>query len=207
MLPGDEEVLERILKSLPVSKFKGPVYRIVPLKYFGSWDSTEGARRLGGRFNPLHDLAESLCRVKDGFGLLYTATNPITCLFECQHILRTDTGSAFQSIPKEPKILLTFHAESDRVLDLRSSGNLASLGLTQEEVVAPDDRYDLNEEGRLTPLQRLEAAGYKTGRFSGILAPSRHNDVVAGDCFDFLPREVRPMVHDPEGSLGRMWLR
>jgi hypothetical protein len=55
-------------------------------------------------------------------------------------------------------------------------------------------------------MQRVGAAAYKTGRFSGIAAPSQYSDAVESACLDFLPGEVKVRVHDPEGALGRMEL-
>ncbi len=153
MVIADDHALVRIVKSLPVSEFEGPVYRLVPLKYVGQWDATEGARRLGGRFNP----PEGLQRASAAWRRLRLALHGDAVRSPVYSNVSTSCGrltaGMIQSVPKEPKILLSFHAESDRVLDLRDASNqVAALGLDPKELLEPDDRYDLNEAGKLTAV-------------------------------------------------------
>jgi len=86
-------------------------------------------------------------------------------LFEREQILRGLGGSDYQIGYIEPSLLITFRAKSDRVLDLRNPKVLDELGLTIEDLTGLDDRLVLNDEGKLTPLQRVGAAMYKVGLF------------------------------------------
>jgi hypothetical protein len=104
-------------------------------------------------------------------------------------------------------LLITFSAESDRVLDLRDPTVLSELGLAIEDLTGLDDRAVVNESGALTPLQRLGTAVYKVGLFSGMLTPSRYDDIVPSFCFNFLPGEVKPVLHDVEKVLDRLTFR
>lgn len=202
MIPAADALIG-ILKELPTAKVDGWFFRMVSPKWLKSLDSSEGARLRGRRYNPPLPLAESICNIPGGFGYLYTSTSPIACLFECKHI-RRGTGGDVQTLPVEPSLLVTFHAESDRVLDLRGRKIQKQLGLTTADLVALDQRYQANAENCLTSLQKLGAAIYQVGRFSGILAPSRYSDIVASDSFDFLPHEVKPRVQDVERILDRI---
>lgn len=203
MLPAEEDSLNNILEKIPSTKVAALVFRTVPVKYVKSVDSVEGARVYGGRYNPPCNLA-SKCDVPDrGFGFLYTASNPMTCLFECGHILRGLGEDEFQMVSVEPTLLVTFKAEADHVLDLRNTESQSALGLTIEDLTEMDHRSDVNDSGNLTQLQRLGVAAYKTGR-SGILTPSRFSDIIPSYCFDFLPYEVRPVVQDVSKVLSRI---
>jgi RES domain len=200
---GEEDLIER-LKSLPTQKIDSLFFRVLSPRWIRNLDSAEGARLHGGRFNPPYDLAQSVCKIDSGFGFLYTTSNPITCLFECKHILRGLGKTEFQILAVPPSLLITFSAESDRVLDLRDSTVLGELGLTRQDLTGLDDRAVVNESGTLTPLQRLGTAIYKVGRFSGMLTPSRYDDIIPSFCFNFLPGEVRPVVRDVEKVLDRL---
>jgi RES domain-containing protein len=170
VLASDLEVGE-ILPTLPLTKIESYFFRMVSVRWMKDLYSAEGARLRGGRYNPPPAIAEALHGIAGGFGFLYTTTNPVTCLFECKHILR-GVGE-MQALPIEPSVLVTIEAECDRVLDLRDDSNCRALGLAVQELSALDNRFRPNRAGRPTDLQRLGAAIYKSGRFAGLLAPSR----------------------------------
>jgi RES domain-containing protein len=204
VVPADDETLARIVRTLNIMRVSTLVFRAVPLKYATSVDSVEGARIYGGRYNPPAHLAASLCSLPEGFGYLYTATNPLTCLFECEHVLRGLGENEFQMVPVEPTLLVSFRADADNVLDLRDPVNQQRLGVEGEQLTSLDDRADLNEAGELTVLQRIGVAAYKSGRFSGVVVPSRFGDIAHGYCFNFLPREVKPKLRDHAGILRKI---
>ena len=64
----------------------------------------------------------------------------------------------------------------------------------------------MGSTGLVTPLQRLGAAAYLSGRFSGVVTPSRFDDVVSSYCFNFLPSEVKPRLQDAEEVMKRIHL-
>ena len=129
------------LQRIRPEQINGFFFRMLPVKYIKSPDSVEGARLKGARYNPPLGLAAEEYGLKDGFGLLYTATNPITCHFECRHILRGSIGSEHQVFPVEPALLVTFRASSNRVLNLTDLSTQSTLGLTHTELVAADNRF------------------------------------------------------------------
>jgi hypothetical protein len=197
-----QALLDAIPEISPIS-IGSLFFRTVPLKYASSVQSVEGARLSGGRFNPPKALAESACAIKDGFGLLYTASNPITCLFECGHILRGLGASDFQPVPVEPTLLVAFKVQAENVLDLRSPATQRKLATSSADLLSLDLRAILNHRGSLTPLQKLGTAIHQTAAFSGILTPSRFNDVIPSFCFDFFPNKVRLDVHDTHRLLSQ----
>jgi len=70
------------------------------------------------------------------------------------------------------------------------------------DLSALDHRAVLNARGSLTQLQALGVAVYRSGRFSGILTPSRFADVISSFCFSFLAHEVRCELQDSGGLLS-----
>jgi hypothetical protein len=73
--------------------------------------------------------------------------------------------------------------------------------ITADELSALDDRAIRNGRGQPTDLQRLGAAVYKSGRFSGFVAPSRYSDIVSNYSFNFLPDKVEIRIRDVEKVL------
>jgi RES domain-containing protein len=199
--PKEEELAEILAHIEPV-KIGALFYRTVSFRYASSVDSVNGAIECGGRFNPPYRLVRELCSLTDGFGYLYTASNPLTCLFECSHVLRGLGNDDFQSVFVEPTLLVCFKVESDNVLDLRNPAVQQLLGLSEWDLSALDHRAVLNARGSLTQLQALGVAVYRSGRFSGILTPSRFADVIPSFCFSFLPHEVRCELQDSGGLLS-----
>ncbi len=197
-----EDELESILARIEPIKIGALFYRTVPCKYHNSVDSVAGALEHGGRFNPPLNLAQTLCNLENGFGLLYTATNPLTCLFECGHVLRGGLQEGeFQSIPVEPTVLVSFKVEAENALDLRNPAIQESLGIESARLSALDHRSVLNPRGSLTQLQSMGTALYKNGRFGGILTASRFGDIIPSFCFDFRPDQVRCELQDQTGVL------
>jgi hypothetical protein len=199
-----EEDLLGALGQIEPTKIGAIVYRTVPFKYYNSVNSVAGAIKYGGRFNPPLELAQRICKLENGFGFLYTATSPLTCLYECGHVLRGLAGVAgeFQSIVVEPTILVSFKVEADNVLDLRNPATQELLNLESSALCSLDTRAVLNPRGALTPLQNIGVAVFKSGRFGGILTGSRFADVIPSFCFSFLVEKVRCELQDREGVLG-----
>lgn len=81
--------------------------------------STEGSELYGGRYNP-----------KAGFGPLYCGERPAVCLAE---VRRATAGRTLG-----PFVLASVKVELQRVLDLTDLSILERLGLSPEELVAPD---------------------------------------------------------------------
>ena len=161
-----------------------------------------GAVEHGGRFNPPLHLARTICNLENGFGFLYTATNPLTSLFECGRRLRGGLREGeFQSIPVEPTVLVTFKVEAENALDLRKPAVQELLRIENAELCSLDHRSVLNPRGSLTQLQTIGAALYKNGRFGGILTASRFGDIIPSFCFDYLPDQVRCELQDQSGVL------
>ena len=162
-----------------------------------------GAIQHGGRFNPPLELAQRICSLENGFGFLYTATSPLTCLYECGHVLRGLGGIAgeFQSVVVEPTILVSFKVEADDVLDLRNPATQELLNIESPSLYSLDTRSVLNPRGALTPLQNIGVAVFKSRRFGGILTGSRFADVIPSFCLSFLPEKVRCELHDRTGVL------
>ncbi len=197
-----EDELQSILARIEPIKIGALLYRTVPFKYHNCVASVAGAVEHGGRFNPPLHLARTLCNLENGFGLLYTATNPLTCLFECGHVLRGGFREGeFQSIPVEPTVLVSFKVEAGNALDLRNSTIQELLRIENAELCSLDHRSVLNPRGVLTQLQTIGAALYKSGRFGGILTASRFGDIIPSFCFDFLPDQVRCELQDQTGVL------
>jgi len=72
-----EEELAGILAHIEPVKIGALFDRTVSFRYTSSVDSVNGAIECGGRFNPPYRLVRELCGPKDGFGYLYTASNPL----------------------------------------------------------------------------------------------------------------------------------
>lgn len=161
-----------------------------------------GAVEHGGRFNPPLHLARTLCSLDKGFGLLYTATNPRTCFFQCGHVPRGGLREGeFQSIPVAPTILVSFKVAAENALDLRRHAIQESLRIEKIELCSLDHRSVLNPHGTLTHLQALGVALCESGRFGGILTASRFGDIIPSFCLDFLPDQVRCELQDEAGVL------
>lgn len=198
-----EDELQSTLARIEPIKIGALFYRTVPFKYHNSVDSVAGAVEHGCRFNPPLHLARTLCNLENGFGLLYTATNPLTCFFECGHVLRGGLREGeFQSIPVEPTVLVCFKVEAGNALDLRNPAIQESLRIENAELCSLNHRSVLNPRGTLTHLQAVGVALYKSGRFSGILTASRFGDMIPSFCFDFLPDQVRCELQDHTGVLN-----
>ena len=116
VLPATEVELIECLRTLPLSKVDSLFFRMLSPQWIKSLDSIEGARLYGGRFNPRYDLAATGCKIDGGFGFLYTATNPITCLFECKHILRGLGDKQFQILAVPPSLRRSL-VDVEKVLD------------------------------------------------------------------------------------------
>lgn len=199
----NEDELATLIARIEPVKVGALFFRSVPFQYANSVDSVQGALIHGGRFNPPQKLARELCNLPDGFGYLYTATNPLTCILECGHVMRGLAEDRFQSVPVNPTLLVSFKVDADNVLDLRKPVIQALFGFPTDAFSSVDHRAVINTRGSLTQLKAVGASVYKSGRFSGILTPSRFADLIPSFCFTFLPREVRYELHDAAGLLRR----
>ncbi len=187
---SQDELASALARVEPI-KIGTLVYRTVPFKYANSVSSVKGSIEHGGRFNAPLRLARSICNLEHGFGLLYTATNPLACLFECGHILRGGLREGeFQRIPVEPTILVSFKVQADNVLNLRATAVQQILKIERSALCSLDYRSVANSRGGLTHLQTIGVAVLQSDRFSGILTPSRFADVIPSFCFNFLPGKV-----------------
>lgn len=137
----------------PVS-FSGAAYRQQAPGYDPR--SGAGARRRGGRFNP-----------PLSFPVLYLACSLETAAAELRHVSER-TGLALRdSLPRE---VFRFDLELTKVLDLRDDNTLATLRVTREELLAPDQLRS----------REVGEAALRVG-FQAIAAPSAagHGDIIA----------------------------
>lgn len=112
--------------------------------------ATEGARRLGGRFNP------------PGMPALYLAPSPTLALAEST---RANELAGF--VPFAPRRLVCVHVRLSAVIDLTKPAVVEALGVVPEELTGD---WLLAEE--LTPTQELGDKAFRE-RAEGILFPSR----------------------------------
>ena len=99
-----EEELAGILAHIEPVKIGALFDRTVSFRYTSSVDSVNGAIECGGRFNPSYRLVRELCGLTDGFGYLYTASNPLPCAVMFCGLDKDD----FQSVTVEPTLLVCF---------------------------------------------------------------------------------------------------
>ncbi|GAA0305609.1 RES domain-containing protein [Kineococcus aurantiacus] len=143
--PLNEEVLQRVA-DLGTTQWSGTTYRTVSSRRDPL--SGEGARRMGGRWNP------------PGFATIYLASPVGTCLGELE---RTSTagGTTVASRLKAGIKLYTVEALKLEVLDLRTPEALDQVGLSSDDFV--DDDH--------TACQSVGHAATFLG-CHGVLAPS-----------------------------------
>ena len=94
------------------------------LRYVETPLSAVGSILTGGRYNP-----------KGAFEVLYLAENATTTLLEVQ--FAASSGGRFQAEPKDPYVVFSIAFELQQLVDLHDEGNLADLGLTQEDLQQP----------------------------------------------------------------------
>jgi RES domain-containing protein len=115
---ADEEKLAR----LPPAEFHGIAYR----QQSPGFDPTSGAgaRRAGGRFNP-----------PNSFPVLYLALSRETAAAELRHAA-DGVGLPVSSVL--PRELFRYGVRLSRVVDLRDETTRTELGVSIEELLAPD---------------------------------------------------------------------
>ena len=121
-------------------RYRGLLYRALNPIYARDPLSGEGARKLGGRFNP------------KGMPALYASQSVITALREANQV-----GTL------QPTTLVAYEADIGPIFDAADAAELAKYELTMADLAADDWRARMLTEGR-APTQvlaeRLKAAGY-----------------------------------------------
>lgn len=145
----NEEIVERV-NELGATAWSGTTYRHTsvgrdPL-------SGEGARLLGGRWNP-----------RGVFSTIYLAQPELTAVRELEHAAAAASMS-LDDMLAVGRELHTIKVEEMEVLDLRDPVRLAAVGLSPDDV----------EEDDQTACQAVGHAAWFL-EFAGVLAPSARN--------------------------------
>jgi RES domain-containing protein len=109
--------------------------------------SGEGARLVGGRWNP-----------RGSFAVLYLGLSPATVVAEFHRLARKQQLSTADFLPRT---LYRYEGELHKLFDLRAAGALDAVALTAEDLTSDD----------LAACQAVGEAAFVAGR-EGILAPS-----------------------------------
>lgn len=121
-------------------RFQGPLYRALNPVYARAPLSGEGAKRHGGRFNPV------------GVAALYTSCSIMTAIREANQI-----GSL------QPTTLVAYEADIGPIFDATNPAALAPYAMTDEGLAADDWRERLRQDGK-SPTQvfaeTLQGAGF-----------------------------------------------
>ena len=143
--------------------------------------SGEGARRFGGRFNPL------------GTPALYLAFAPMTAIRE-----------ANQAGALQPTTIVQYEAQFESLFDARDPAALAGYGLTPDDIARDDWRNVMHARG-IAPGQDLALQLIADG-YAGLVAPS-YAQGAAADEFNLVlwvwgdMPDARLTVIDVEGRL------
>jgi RES domain-containing protein len=163
-------------------RYRGLLYRALNPIRAGEALSGEGARRLGGRFNP------------KGMPALYTSLEPMTAIRE-----------ANQAGALQPTVLVSYAADLDPVFDSGDAEALTAFGASAD--MLGDDTWRLRMRTGEAPTQalarRLTAAGYVgviVRTFARGASPADLNMVLWSWGAD-LP--ARLVLNDREGRLSR----
>jgi RES domain-containing protein len=172
------------LDGLPTTPFEGEAYRHVsagrePL-------SGEGARLVGGRWNP-----------PGSFAVLYLGLDERTVIGEFERLVRKQGRSVDDFLPRD---FYTYELRLQHVLDLRAASNARALGLTPADFVDDD----------LTRCQLVGESVHAAG-FEALVAPSAagSGEILAVFLGRMLPGSLVRDVHHrkwtvppPERALG-----
>ena len=147
----------QIKLALPFAKpFKGICYRNVGPKYYASGAlSTEGSKRVGGRFNP------------KGLGLLYLSCDLHTCIEETTKSLSQTADAVATALPR---LFFAVEVKLSRVLDLTDETVRQSLGVTEAQLTAKD-WSEIQSSGQEALTQSIGWLAQAAG-FEGLLVPS-----------------------------------
>jgi RES domain-containing protein len=137
-------LIERI-DGLPTREYSGVLFRNVAPGYPGL--SGEGARRIGGRWNP-----------RNSFPVLYTATDIGTAALE---VLRTAAKLGISEQDLLPRNLVTIVVSLNRILDLTDAAVRQEAGISTAVLKDDDTRI----------CQAIGDAAHYLG-FEGVLANS-----------------------------------
>ena len=145
----NEEIVERV-NELGPSTWSGTMHRHTSLGRDPL--SGEGARRLGGRWNP-----------RGVFSTIYLAQPEFTAIRELEHAAAA-ASMFLDDLLAVGRELHTIEVEAVEVLDLRDPSRLLAVGLS------PDDVGDADQ----TACQAVGHAAWFL-EFAGVLAPSARN--------------------------------
>ena len=160
--------------------YRGPLYRALNPVWARNPLSGEGARRLGGRFNPR------------GTPALYTSTSIMTALREANQI-----GTL------QPTTPVSYEADLGPIFDAEDVATLNAFDMTPELLAADDWRVRMAHEGT-APTQdfarRLIAAGFAGMRILSFARGTGPDDInIVLWSWD----AKRLVLNDKEGRLRR----
>ncbi|MCC5989157.1 MAG: RES family NAD+ phosphorylase [Pararhodobacter sp.] len=161
-------------------RYRGPLYRALNPVWARDPLSGEGARRLGGRFNPR------------GTPALYTSTSIMTALREANQI-----GTL------QPTTLVSYEADIAPIFDAEDTAALGAFDMTPEMLAADDWRARMTRDG-IAPTQSLARkliamafAGMRVRSFARGTGPDDINIVL------WVWDAKRLVLNDSEGRLRR----
>lgn len=143
-MPGGNLVAR--IAEIPVGRYDGAAYRHMAPKYATKPLSGEGARYLGGRWNPR------------GIATLYLGTDRATAIAELVRLARRGGRSPDDFLPRT---MIQYEVALGSVLDLRDPSVCEVLGMGAARLCADD----------LTACQAVGAAARLAGR-EAVIAPS-----------------------------------
>lgn len=138
--------LVALIAAQPGRSYASAGYRHMAPKYAAKPLSGEGARQVGGRWNP------------PGIATLYLATERATAIAELGRLARRGGRRPEEFLPR---IMVEYAVTLDSVLDLRLPDAQERVGLTPAQIAGDD----------LSPCQAVGEAARYAGR-EAIIAPS-----------------------------------
>ncbi len=143
-------------------EFHGEIYRSVSPKYATARDlvTGEGAKRFGGRWNPV------------GVPAIYGSLTPQTALEE------TLAHARYYGLPintSMPRTFVAIHVELSRVLDLTAGRNLQSLRVSEQRMLECDWRK-VGAAGREPVTQRIGRLAAEANLEAILVRSSADND-------------------------------
>lgn len=142
--------LVALIAAQPLSTYTAAAYRHMAPKYADRPLSGEGARQLGGRWNP------------PGIATLYVGTDRATAIAELGRLARRGGRAPEDFLPR---VMVQYDLSLSAVLDLRDPGLRDRVGLSLDAIRSDD----------LSPCQAVGEAARYAGR-EAILAPSATGD-------------------------------
>ena len=145
----NRDVVQRIA-ALPAHAWTGRAYRQMAPKYTKDPTSGEGARILGGRWNPT------------GLAALYASDNPDAAVAELARLAERNARSPHDYMPR---VMVELDVALASILDLRHPDAQAALGITMQDTRSDD----------LSRCQAIGEAAHYLGR-EAVIAPSAAAD-------------------------------